>query len=110
MALILLIGFILCLFGGLLLSVVLIYQDVMPHRSNGTNDITEHDYFRERILAALFGIGQTGLSIAGMTAIVIALTANTETANTALYWLDAVILCTLQLLAGPNVRILIQVC
>ncbi|KAF2726581.1 hypothetical protein EJ04DRAFT_453061 [Polyplosphaeria fusca] len=73
MALILLIGFILCFLAGLVLSVVLIYQDIMPHTTNG---IIEHDYFWEKILAILFGISQTGLSIAGIIAI--ALPANTE--------------------------------
>lgn len=99
MALILPIGSIICFVGGLLLNSVLIYQDIMPHRSNRTNNISVHDYFWERILAVLFSISQTGLSIAG-----IVLTTKTE-----LYWLDAVIQCTLQLLACINVRTLIQI-
>jgi hypothetical protein len=60
-----------------------------------------HAYFWERTVALLFSICQVGLSIAGIVAIAIAFTADTEP-----YWLDAVILCTLQLFIGANVSII----
>ncbi|KAF2650665.1 hypothetical protein K491DRAFT_682785 [Lophiostoma macrostomum CBS 122681] len=90
MALVLHIGFLLCFSGGLLLSIALAYHDA-PRKS------TRHDYFWGRAITALSDICQVGLSVAGIVAIVIARITKTEP-----YWLDAVILCTLQLFAGTT--------
>jgi hypothetical protein len=92
MALGLHIGFILCFSGGFLLSVALAYRDA-PRKD------TRHDYFWGKVVTSLSDICQVGLSIAGMVAIVIAHITKAEP-----YWLDAVILCTLQLSAGTTVR------
>jgi hypothetical protein len=94
-----LVSFTLCFSVGLLLSVVLIYRDVQPHKPNRINERLGHPYFWERVLSALLGTCQAGLSIAGITAIVFALRSKGE-----MYWVDMAVRCNLQLLAGTNVR------
>jgi hypothetical protein len=96
MALMLLISFLLCFSGGLLLSVVLLSKDATQLWKN------RNEYFWGTTVALLFSISQVGLPIAGTVAIVIAFTVDTEP-----HWLDAVILCTLQLCVGANVRIML---
>ncbi|KAH8704299.1 hypothetical protein GQ44DRAFT_716945 [Phaeosphaeriaceae sp. PMI808] len=93
-----LISFAICFSVGLLLSVVLIYRDVRPRESLG------HPYFWERVLAALFGACQAGLSIAGITAIVFALRSKGE-----MYWVDMAVRCNLQLLTGTNLARILRV-
>jgi hypothetical protein len=90
----LLIGFLLCFVSGLLLSVVLLFNDASWLRKN------KHKRFWERTADLLFSICQAGLSIAGIVAITIVFTTDTEP-----YWLDPVILCTLQLSSGANVSV-----
>ncbi|KAF1366148.1 hypothetical protein EJ07DRAFT_150601 [Lizonia empirigonia] len=81
-----LIGFV----GGLLLSIVLFFKDAATL-------FRKNKHFWETIISLLFSIGQAGLLIAGIVAIWIAFITDTEP-----YWLDAVILCTLQLILGTN--------
>jgi hypothetical protein len=94
-----LIGFVICFSIELLLSTVLIYRDVKPHKPNGMNESLGYSYFWERFLAALFGALQAGLSVAGITAIIFALQSEGGT-----YWVDMAVRCNLQLLTGTNVR------
>jgi hypothetical protein len=61
----------------------------------------EHDYARVLVVSLVFGFCQVGLSAVVIVAIQIAFTAGTEPR-----WLDAVILCSLQLFVGTNVSIL----
>jgi hypothetical protein len=58
----------------------------------------EHDYARVLVVSLVFGFCQVGLSAVVIVAIQIAFTAGTEPR-----WLDAVILCSLQLFVGTNV-------
>jgi putative copper export protein len=94
-----LISFTICFSIGLLLSVVLIYRDVKPHRPNGMNESFGQPYFWERVLGTLFGACQAGVAIAGIIAIVLALRSGGE-----MYWVDMAVRCNLQLLTGTNVR------
>ncbi len=94
-----LISFTLCFSVGLLLSVVLIYRDVQPHKTNGTSERLGRPYFKERVFSALLDAIQACLSIAGIIAIVFALLSKGE-----MYWVDMAIRCNLQLLTGTNVR------
>jgi hypothetical protein len=94
-----LISFAICLSVRLLLSVVLIYRDVEPYKPNGINRGLGGPYFWERVMAALFGALQAGLSVAGITAIVFALHSEGR-----MYWVDMAVRCNLQLLTGTNVR------
>jgi hypothetical protein len=94
-----LISSVVCFSVGLLLSTVLIYRDVKPHKPNGMNESLGYPYFWERVLAALFGALQAGLSVAGITATVFALHSEGE-----MYWVDMAVRCNLQLLTGANVR------
>jgi hypothetical protein len=94
-----LIGFVICFSIGLLLSTVLIYRDFKPHKPNGMNESLGYPYFWERVLAALFGALQAGLSVAGITAIVFALRS-----IGGIYWVDVAVRCNLHLLTGTNVR------
>jgi hypothetical protein len=93
------ISFVACFSVGLVLSTVLIYRDVKPHKRNGINESLGYSYFWERVLAALFGALQAGLSVAGITAIVFALQSEGE-----MYWVDMAVRCNLQLLTGTTVR------
>lgn len=92
-------SFMICFSVGLLLSVVLMYRDVQPHRPNGANERLGHPYFWERVLATLFGTCQAGVSIAGIVAIVLALRSGGD-----MYWVDLAVRGSLQLLTGTNVR------
>jgi hypothetical protein len=94
-----LISFTICFSFGLLLSVVLMYRDVRPYKTNGINERLGHPYFWERILASLFGLVQGGMSIAGIIAIVFALRSKCD-----MYWVDMAVRCNLQVLTGTNVR------
>ncbi|KAF2785743.1 hypothetical protein K505DRAFT_401370 [Melanomma pulvis-pyrius CBS 109.77] len=87
----LLISFLLCFVSGLLLGVVLLFNNASWLRKN------KHKRFWERTVDLLFSICQAGLSIAGIVAITIAFTTDIEP-----HWLDPVILYTLQLIAGAN--------
>jgi NhaP-type Na+/H+ or K+/H+ antiporter len=94
-----LISFTICFSFGLLLSVVLMYRNDWPYRTNGINDRLGHPYFWERVLATLFGVVQGGVSIAGIIAIVFALRSKGD-----MYWVDMAVRCNLQVLTGTNVR------
>ncbi|KAL5379238.1 hypothetical protein PMIN02_010999 [Paraphaeosphaeria minitans] len=91
MVLVLLIGLLICFVCGFLLSVVFFLKDFSWLRKN------RHSRFWERAVALLFSTCQGGFSIAGMVAVAIAFTTDTEP-----YRLDPVTLCTLQLFAGAN--------
>ncbi|CAG5189925.1 uncharacterized protein ALTATR162_LOCUS12113 [Alternaria atra] len=92
MDLVLHIGFLLGFVGGLLLSIVLFFKDAAALFSK-----SKHACFWETMVSVLFSICQAGLSTTGIIAIRIAFTADTEPS-----WLNAVILCTLQLFIGTN--------
>jgi NhaP-type Na+/H+ or K+/H+ antiporter len=94
-----LISFTICFSVGLLLSVVLIYRDVRPYKTNGTNERLGHPYFWERALAIFFGVVQGLVSIAGIIAIVFALRSKDD-----LSWVDMAVRCNLHVLTGTNVR------
>jgi hypothetical protein len=79
----LLLGFLFGSVCGLLLRIVLLFMDVTLLRKNA------HKYPWETTVSLLFSNCQASLSIAGIVAIWIAFTADTEP-----YWLDALILCT----------------
>jgi type II secretory pathway component PulF len=98
MVVILLIGFIICFLGGLLPCFVLTYKDATTLLRK-----KRHDYFWETVVTLVFGICLAGVSIAGIIAIAIALNKDIEPK-----WLDAVILCTLPLSVGANVRFLLE--
>jgi hypothetical protein len=85
---------------GLLLSAVLIYHDVKPRRSNGTNKNLEHIYFWQRVLTAFFGTCQAALSIVDIVAIVFAVCSEGD-----LYWVGMAVQCNLQIPSGTNVRV-----
>lgn len=91
----LLASFFLCFVSGLLLGVVLLFNNASWLRKN------KHKRFWERTVDLLFSICQASLSIAGIVAISIAFTTDTDP-----HWLDPVTPCTLQLVAGANVSIL----
>ncbi|KAA8611958.1 hypothetical protein PtrV1_13834 [Pyrenophora tritici-repentis] len=95
----LLIGFTICFSVGLLLSVVLIYRDAQPYKTNGTHERLGHSFFWERVLATFFGFSHAGVSIAGITAIGFALGSKGD-----MYWVDMAVRCNLQVLTGTNVR------
>jgi hypothetical protein len=88
----LLVGFLFCFASGLLLGVGLLFNNASWLKKN------KHKRFWERTVDLLFSICQAGLSTAGMVAITIAFITDTEP-----HWLDPVVLCTLQLVAGANV-------
>jgi hypothetical protein len=88
------IGFLLCFVSGLPLSVVLLFKDASLRKNR-------HVSFWETIVSLCFSICQAGLLLAGIVAIAIAFTTDTEP-----YWLDLVIPCTLQLFVGTNVSVL----
>jgi hypothetical protein len=69
----LLISFTICFSVRLLLSVVLIYRDVQPYKTNRIYERLGHSFFWERVLATFFGFSHAGVSIADITAIVFAL-------------------------------------
>ena len=94
-----LISFTICFSVGLLLSVVLMYRDDWPYKTNGINERLRHSYFWERVLATLFGVVQGGVSIADIIAIVFALRSKDN-----MYWVDMAVRCNLQVLTGTNVR------
>jgi hypothetical protein len=94
-----LISFVVCFSVGLLLSTVLIYRDVKPHKPNGMNESLGYPYFWERVLAALFGAFQAGLWVVGITAIVFTLRS-----RGGMYWVDLAVRCNLHFLTGTNVR------
>jgi hypothetical protein len=79
----LLIGFTICFSVELLLSVVLIYRDVRPYKTNGIYERLGHSFFWERVLATFFGFSYAGVSIAGITAIIFALSLKGD-----IYWVD----------------------
>ncbi|EDU47819.1 predicted protein [Pyrenophora tritici-repentis Pt-1C-BFP] len=93
----LLIGFTICFSVGLLLSVVLIYRDAQPYKTNGTHERLGHSFFWERVLATFFGFSHAGVSIAGITAIGFALGSKGD-----MYWVDMAVRCNLQVLTGTN--------
>jgi hypothetical protein len=93
MTLFLLVSLAICFSVGPILSSTLTYLDVR-------NYVPEYDYRWERITGIVFGIGSTGLGITGIIAIATAPHSTEEM----YYWLDAVIMCNLQLLTSNNVR------
>ncbi|KAF1362636.1 hypothetical protein EJ07DRAFT_105851 [Lizonia empirigonia] len=94
-----LISFAICFTVGLALSVVLMYHDVSSRKPNRINESLGHPYFCERVLATLFDACQTGLSVAGITAIIFAVRSKGD-----MYLVDMAVRCNLQLLNGTNVR------
>ncbi|KAF2194985.1 hypothetical protein K469DRAFT_1700 [Zopfia rhizophila CBS 207.26] len=98
-----LISYIVCFSGGLILTVGLIYLEVRPRRTNEMDRIVRIDDRWERALAVLSGLVQVGLLIADIAAIAITLASNRP-----VNWLDLAILCTLQLLVVTNLARLIR--
>jgi hypothetical protein len=74
---------------------VLLFKDASWLRKN------RHASFWQTTVSLFFSICQAGLLLAGIVAIAIAFTTDTEPC-----WLDLVILCTLQLFVGTNVSVL----
>jgi hypothetical protein len=92
MTLFVLVSLAICFSVGPILSSTLTYLDIR-------NYVPEYDYRWERIAGIVFGIGSTGLGITGIIAI-----ATAPHSTEGYYWLDAVIMCNLQLLTSNNVR------
>jgi hypothetical protein len=82
-----------CFSVGPILSSTLTYLDIRNHTA-------DYDYRWERIAGIVVGIGSTGLGITGIAAIATAPHSTEEV----YYWLDAIIMCNLQLLTSNNVR------
>ncbi|KAF2177375.1 hypothetical protein K469DRAFT_603341 [Zopfia rhizophila CBS 207.26] len=94
-----LVSYIVCFSGGLILTVGLIYLEFKPRRTNEGDRIIRINNCWERTLTFLFGFIQGGLLIADIVVIAITLASNYQ-----VNWLGLAILCTLQLLVGTNVR------
>ncbi|KAF2174559.1 hypothetical protein K469DRAFT_777411 [Zopfia rhizophila CBS 207.26] len=94
-----LVSYIVCLSGGLILTVGLISLEVKPRRTNEGDRIIRINDCWERTLTFLFGSVQVGLLITDIVVIAITLASNHQ-----VNWLGLAILCTLQLLVGTNVR------
>jgi hypothetical protein len=88
-----LLGFLLGFVCGLLLSIVLFCKDTKRLRE-------DEDKFLIIVVSLLFSTFQASLSIAGIIGIWFAMTTDNEP-----YWLNAVVLCTIQLFIGANVSI-----
>jgi hypothetical protein len=93
MTLFVLVSLAICFSVGPILSSTLTYLDIR-------NYVPEYDYRWEKIAGIFFGIGSTGLGITGIIAIATAPHSTEE----GYYWLDAVVMCNLQLLTSNNVR------
>jgi hypothetical protein len=93
MTLFVLVSLAICFSVGPILSSTLTYLDMR-------NYVPEYDYRWERIAGIVFAIGSTGLGITGIIAIATA----PHSTEKMYYWLDAVIMCNLQLLTSNNVR------
>jgi hypothetical protein len=94
----LLVVLIICFLIEIVLSGVLIYTDVRAQlKSKGS---LGHDYRWDRALGVLFGVVQTGLSVAGVVLAASALLSRREECK----WLDVGMVCNVQLLIGANVR------
>ena len=88
-----------CFAVGPMLSSALTYLDI-SYLLRAESTISEYEYCWERIVGIVFGIGTTGLGITGIIAIATAPHSTEEMYS----WLDAVIMCNLQLLTSNNVR------
>jgi hypothetical protein len=94
-----LIGFAICFSFGLVLSSVFMYIDAKD-QLNTKGRLLGRDYCWERALAFLFGIAQVCLSISGIAEVVAMFHSKKEVCN----WLEAGVVCSLQLAVGTNVR------
>jgi len=87
-----------CFSVGPILSSALTYLDI-SYLLRAESTISEYEYRWEKITGIVVGTGLIGLGITGLVAIA------TEPHSTEMYsWLDAVIMCNLQLLISNNVR------
>ncbi|KAF2174603.1 hypothetical protein K469DRAFT_775925 [Zopfia rhizophila CBS 207.26] len=92
-----LIGYIVCSSCGLVLTVMLIYRDIKPRRTN-ERDRTYREYSHwKRALPALFDLAQATLFVTVITAVTISITSSSR-----FNWIDLAITCTLQLIVGTN--------
>ena len=98
MTLFVLICLAICFSVGPILSSTLAYLDIRNY-FRAKSQVSDYDYYWEKITGILVGTGSIGLSITGLVAIA------TAPHSTEIYsWLDAVIMCNLQLLTSNNVR------
>ncbi|KAA8621990.1 hypothetical protein TUN199_10442 [Pyrenophora tritici-repentis] len=73
---------------------------------NSTGGFCGRDYCWERIPAIVFVVLQTSLSIAGLAGIVVAFRSSHDMCD----WIQAGVICSLQLGAGTKLARLLQVC
>jgi hypothetical protein len=99
MALFVSVSLAICFSVGLILSSTLIYLDIRNH-FRAESYVCEYDYRWEKIAGIVVGIGSIGLGITGLVAI----TTAPHSTQELYYWLDAVIMCNLQLHTSNNVR------
>jgi hypothetical protein len=98
MTLFLLVCLAICFSVGPILNSTLAYLDIRNH-FRAKAQVSDYDYRWENITGIVVGISSIGLGITGLVAIA------TAPHSTEMYsWLDAVIMCNLQLLTSNNVR------
>ncbi|KAF7445921.1 hypothetical protein A1F99_092120 [Pyrenophora tritici-repentis] len=98
MTLFVFVGLAICFSVGLVLSSTLTCLDIRNLLSVASQ-VSEYDYRWEKITGIVVGTSSIGLGITGLVAIATA-PHSTDTYS----WLDAVIMCNLQLLTSNNVR------
>jgi hypothetical protein len=97
MTLFVLVSLAICFSVGSILSSALTYLDIR-YLLRAESNISEYEYRWEKIAGIVVGTGAIGLGITGLVAIA------TAPHSTEMYsWLDAVIMCNLQLLTSNNV-------
>ncbi|KAI0572292.1 hypothetical protein Alg215_09871 [Pyrenophora tritici-repentis] len=99
MTLFVFVGLAICFSVGLVLSSTLSYLDIR-NLLRVASHVSEYDYRWEKILEIIISIVSIGLAITGIVAIATAPYSTEEMYS----WLDAVIMCNLQLLTSNNVR------
>jgi hypothetical protein len=92
------VSFAICFSVGPMLSSTLTYLDI-SYLLRAESTISEYEYCWEKITGIVVSTGSIGLGITGLVALA------TAPHSTEMYsWLDAVIMCNLQLLTSNNVR------
>jgi energy-converting hydrogenase Eha subunit G len=88
-----------CFSVGLILTSTLIYLEIRNH-FRAESHVSENDYCWDKIAGIVVSISSIGLGITGLVAI----TTAPHSTQELYYWLDAVIMCNLQLHTSNNVR------
>jgi hypothetical protein len=88
-----------CFTVGIILTSTLTYLEIRNH-FRAKSHVCEYDYRWEKIAGVFAGIISIGLGITGLVAI----TTAPHSTQELYYWLDAVIMCNLQLHTSNNVR------